>query len=318
VGGLRALLFGKTPQEAYQSALKPSTTIPPAKVANMVQTGLNEGIPVSKAGAEKLGSLIDDLNDKVTAEIQARPGRTIDPNAVATRADQIKPTFANQVNSSEDLAAVEGSKQQFLSEQGAKPAVPAGQPQSTGVLDAQGKPIMRPGTPAQPATPAQPMSAEDAQAMKRGTYQNLGGKAYGELKTASVEAQKALARGLKEELENAFPELHNLNAELSRAYDLQPVLEKAIQREANHQLGGIGTPLVAGGIKAATGSNALSAIGTAIKAVVDNPNVKSRLAISLNKAGVPWSTAQAKIAAYSGALAASASSNAPDENRANQ
>ena len=42
--------------------------------------------------------------------------------------------------------------------------------------------------------------AADAQAMKQGTYRALGDKAYGELKGASIEAQKAQARGLKEEL----------------------------------------------------------------------------------------------------------------------
>jgi hypothetical protein len=58
VGG-KALLLGKTPAEAYQSALKPSTTIPPSKVAGMVQTGLQNEIPVSKAGAEKPSSLLE-------------------------------------------------------------------------------------------------------------------------------------------------------------------------------------------------------------------------------------------------------------------
>jgi hypothetical protein len=311
----KALLLGKTPAEAYQSALKPPTTMAPEKVSSIVNTGLNQEIPVSKAGAEKLSSLIDDLNDKVTAEIKARPGRTIDPNAVATRADSVKPQF-NTVNASQDQAAIEASKQQFLAEQGAKPAVPAGPAQSTGVLDAQGNPIVRPGTPAKPATPAAPMAAEDAQAMKQKTYQQ---NKYGELTSATREAQKALARGLKEELENAFPELHDINQQLGQAYNLEPVLERAIVRQGNHQGIGISTPIAAGATKAVTGSNlAATAVG-ALKAVVDDPVVKSRLAIALNKSGVPWSLAKSKVAAYSTALAsASAASNAPDENRDKQ
>jgi hypothetical protein len=314
----RTALLGKTPEEAYQSALKPSTTIPPGRVQNMVQAGLENEIPVSKAGAEKLSSLIEDLNDKVTAEIQARPGRTIDPNAVATRADQIKPRAANQVNASQDLTAIEDSKQQFLAEQGAKPATPGTPPRPTGLLDAQGNPIMNPGTPGSPAQPAQPMSAVDAQAMKRGTYENLGDKSYGELKSASIEAQKALARGLKEELENAFPELHELNQGLSKAYDLQPALNRAVQRQANHQIGGIGTPITAGAVKAVTGSNFLAGAAAAMKAVVDDPVVKSRLAIALNKSGVPYQQAVNRVAAYSGALASSVANSSPDENHEQQ
>jgi hypothetical protein len=278
----KAALLGKTPAEAYQSALKPSTTIPPAKVENMVQTGLQNEIPVSKSGAEKLSSLIEDLDDKVAAEIKASPGKTVDPNAVATRADQIRGKFANQVNPTADLQAIDASKQEFL----------------------QNSPS--------------PIPADQAQAMKQGTYAQLKGKAYGELKSASIEAQKALARGLKEELEGAFPELHNLNAQLSKAYDLQPVLEKAIQREANHQIGGIGTPIVAAGTKAVTNSNAAATAAAVIKAVVDNPVVKSRLAIALNKSGVGWSAANARIAAYSGALASSAANTSNDESRESQ
>lgn len=277
----RTALLGRTPQEAYQSALKPSTTIPPARVARMVNTGLAEGIPVSPAGVEKLRSLIDDVNDKIAATIQSNPNHPIDTAAVAQRAEDAKAGFANQVNPTADLQAIEDSKTEFQ----------------------RNNPIA--------------MTAENAQSMKQGTYQQIGAKAYGEMKTASVEAQKSLARGLKEELANAFPELNDLNAQDSKLYDLQPVLQKAIQREANHQLGGIGTPITAGAAKAVTGSNTAAAIAGVMKAIVDNPNVKSRLAIALSKSGATLPAANAKIAAYSAALASAASNNA-DANQADQ
>lgn len=275
--GQKALLLGKTPAEAYQSALKPSTTIPPAKVDRMVQTGLENEIPVSKGGAEKLQSLLEDLQDKVTQEIGSGQGKTISKGAVLQRLNPVAARFAQQVTPAADLNAIADTGTEFAASH------PADIP------------------------------AADAQAMKVGTYQQLKGKAYGELKSATIESQKALARGLKEELANAFPELSNLNAQESKIYDLQPILEKAIQRQANHQIMGIGTPIVTGATKAVTGSTGLSAVAGAIKAVVDNPIVKSKLAISLNKAGVPWATANARIAAYSGALAGAVSgANEPD------
>lgn len=289
-----ALLLGKTPQEAYQSALKPSTTIPPGKVANIVNTGLTNEIPVSKAGIEKLGSLLDDLHDKVTAEIGAGQGKTIDPIAVASRADALKPKFANQVNPTGDLQAIEDSKQEFLKNQEEPPAV------------GQGPPNMR------------QIPAADAQAMKTGTYQQLKGKAYGELKSASIEAQKALARGLKEELVNQFPELKDLNAAEGSLYDLQPVLEKAIQRQGNHQIMGIGTPIATGATKAVTGSSGLAAVAGAIKAVIDNPIVKSHLAIALDKAGISPGVAAARIQSYAGGLAASVANSATGDDRNKQ
>lgn len=272
-GAGRAVLLGNTPEGAYESALKPSTTIGEAQRANIVQAGLQNAIPVSKAGLEKISDLIDDYNSKIKAEIAKDPTRPIDPNAVATRADQAKARFANQVNAQGDLNAIEASKQQFLNEQGA-----------------------------QPGQAAPPMAADKAQAMKQGTYSVLKGK-FGEQGSASVEAQKALARGLKEEIATQFPEISNLNAAESKLLDLQPILERAVNRIGNHQLIGIGTPVAGAATKAVTGSGSLGVAVGAIKAVLDNPVVKSRLAIAVSKgAKIPISQASARVQAYSSAL----------------
>lgn len=274
----RAALLGRTPEAAYQSALKPSTTIPPAKVAQLVGTGLKEGIPVSPAGAEKLSSLIDDVNDKIAAEIQSDPTRPISKGKVLQRLNSVVNNFSQQVTPASDLNAVAEAGQEF---------------------DA--------------AHPAD-ISAADAQAMKQGTYRQLSSKAYGEIKSASIESQKALARGLKEELATAFPELNNLNAQDSKLLNLQPILEKAIQRQGNHQIIGIGSPITAGATKAVTGSSALGAVTGVLKVIVDNPAVKSRLAIALAKSGSTIPEANARIQAYSSALGASAAnSEVPDD-----
>lgn len=272
----RALLLGRTPEEAYGSALKPSTTLSEAQRANLVNTGLKEGIPVSKAGLETIADKIDKLNTQIKAEIDSgtRQGVTVDPNAVAARTASTSAKFANQVNPTADLQAIDAAKQEFL----------------------QNNP--------------NPMSAADAQSMKQGTYRVLGGKAYGEMKSASVEAQKALARGLKEELAQQFPELQKLNASESRLLDLQPVIERAVNRIGNHQLLGIGTPIAAGATKAVTGSGGLAAVAGILKAVVDDPIVKSRLAISLSKAsGAPPASGLARVAAYSAALGSATNAN---------
>lgn len=306
-GASRALLLGKTPEAAYESALKPSTVLPQAQRAAIVKTGLKNELPVSTAGFEKLGDLIDDYNQKIKATIDADPTRPIDPNAVATRADVAKAKFANQVNAQPDLNAIEASKQQFLAEQGAKPGIPS---QPTGLLDAQGKPIM---SAAKPPTPAPDMNAADAQTMKQGTYSVLRGK-FGEQGSAAVEAQKALARGLKEEIANQFPEISNLNATESRLLDLQPVLERAVNRISNHQAIGIGTPIVGAAAKAVTGKALIALPITIMKAVLDNPEMKSKLAISVSKgANIPINQALDRVRAYSSALGSSlAVSTAPD------
>jgi hypothetical protein len=122
------------------------------------------------------------------------------------------------------------------------------------------------------------------------------------MKTSTIEAQKALARGIKEELANQFPELSDLNAREGGLLDLQPVLEKAVQRIGNHQIMGIGTPITAGAAKVVSGSNKVGAVAGLMKAVLDNPAVKSKLAIALNQAGVSGSQVNARILAVANGL----------------
>jgi hypothetical protein len=263
----RALLLGRTPEDAYQSALKPSTTLSEADRAAVVQTGLKEGIPVSKTGAEKVSDLIDNLNQQVSDVVQTDPTRPINKFSVASRLAGTAKRFATQVNPENDMNAVADAGNEFIRNQ-------------------QGSNI----------------PAENAQAMKQGTYRVLGGKSYGEVKSASSESQKALARGLKEELATQFPELSGLNAREGGLLDLQDQLERAVNRIGNHQLLGIGTPIAAGATKAITGSGKLAAAVGVIKAVLDNPSVKSQLAISLSRAGVPPWAVQSRISAYVGAL----------------
>lgn len=260
-------------ERLYQSALKPSTTIPLTKRAEIVRTGLDSGIPISQTGAEKLSGLISDLNDTISGKIKAgaQAGQTVDPALIATRTGPLKARFANQVNPTSDLQTIDSATQEFL----------------------QNNPNKIP--------------VDQAQALKQGTYQQLKGRAYGELKGATIEAQKALARGIKEELETQFPEIKGLNAQEAKFYNLDSVLEKALNRIGNHQLMGIGTPIAAGAGAAVGGGPGAIAAAT-MKAVLDNPVVKSRLAIALNKAGrgkISLGMANSRVNQFVNALAQS-------------
>lgn len=256
-------------QRMYQSALKPSTTLSSGQVKNLVNTGIEARIPVSAEGVTKLTNLIQDYSDKVKAEIQSgtKSGATIDPQAVAQRADAVKSQFATQVNPGADIAAIDAAKQEFLKNN------------------------------------PNPIPAAEAQALKQGTYTQLKGK-YGELSSASTEAQKALARGIKEELENQFPEIKGLNASQAKLIGLDSALERAVRRIDNHQLFGIGTPIAAGAGAAVGGAPGAAAAGI-LKYVLDQPEFKSKLAIALNHAGgtgIPINAAMARVAGYSTAL----------------
>lgn len=269
----RALLLGKTPAAAYESALKPSTTLSPTERANIVNTAIKERIPVSQKGLEKLGGLIDDINSEIKQTINTDPNRPIStaPAALNALRLQNRPGIGIQVNPRADVAAVKNAAREFLDIYGHE--VPAAQ----------------------------------AQALKQGTYKALGDKAYGELQTASKEAQKALARGLKEELANQFPELKDLNARDSRLIDLQDALELAVGRISNRDFMGIGTPMAAAGVRAVTNSNKAAAVFGVMKAVLENPRVKSSLAISLGNR-TPLPIAMQRVQNYLGLLGSPAAS----------
>lgn len=273
-GGLKEPV-PKTPgiaERLYQSALKPSTALPTAKVASVVKTGLEESIPVSAGGVEKLGAMIDDLNTKISKEISSSPA-TVNKYKVASRLSQTAKEFSQQVNPAKDLSAISESGNEFLGNQ------PAEIPAST------------------------------AQAMKQGTYQQIR-KSYGQLSNATVESQKALARGIKEELASQIPEIGGLNARESKLIGLDTVLERAVRRIDNQQLMGLGTPVAAGAAGAMTGMSSVGIVTGIVKAIIDDPMVKSRLAIAMSKSG-GLRQATARLAAYSAALGNAASKALP-------
>lgn len=296
------------PERLYQSALKPGPgTYTTKEVKKMVGTGLREGFTVSEEGVRRLYDLVSDLHQKQTGIIDAgtQAGVTIDPARVAQRVEDIRPGFRQQVNPEHDMSLLDRSKAEFLRQYEIRAPYtqvmpnPYG-PQGGYVATGQGY----------TSIPV-PIPASEAQAVKSGTYRSLKDKAYGELKGAEIEAQKALARGIREELVSAFPEIGSLSAREAASMGLSTALEHAVRRGANHQLFGIGTPLAVGAAADVTGSGAMAAVLGGLRGIIDNPQVKSRLAIAIKRAQAanpkrfrPASTATAleRIDAYRDAL----------------
>lgn len=161
-----------------QKALKPTTTMLKeykTTAPEVVQTLLDEGVNVTETGVTKLQTLLNATNEDIRAAVANAPG-IINPKAVAARALPTAAKVAQQVNPTKDLQAVGETVGEFLDH-----------------------PIYKGG-----------LSVPEAQAMKVGTYRQIG-KKYGEVSAASVETQKALARGLKEEIAAEVPGIGALN-----------------------------------------------------------------------------------------------------------
>lgn len=286
----------KLAQRLYQSALKPAPSLDPIEREAIIRTGLREGVVLNNDVVANVQKRIADINAKISEEIAARAeaGATVDPVKVAGYADRSAKRFAEQVNPDADLAAIGGVRKEFLQNNSTKAPFTKIRPGSEEELgrfvpDGEGVTV----------TP-RPIPLDEAQRMKQGTYRKLK-DSYGEQASAAREGQKDLARGLKDGIVEAFPEIANLNQNESALIALEGSLERFAGREGNHQLIGLGTPLVL----AATHSIA----PTFLKAALDNPNIKSRLAIALARASEKQS--QGIVSNVAPKLAAYMSNDAP-------
>lgn len=275
---------GNLPERMYQSALKPSTTLPSSQVANMVKTGLENEIPVSAGGVQKIGDLVSDLQGKVKAQIQAgsSAGATVNPYKVASRLSDTAKKFETQVNPEADLDAVSNAGNEFLRNN------PSNIPASA------------------------------AQDLKSGTYKQLSSK-YGELGSAVEESQKALARGIKEELENQFPEIKGLNAREGQLINLDGALQRAVKRIDNRDVFSLGGKIAAGAgaaLGAETGHTAAGVIaGVVLHKALTDPMVQSKLAMALrsvSKGGMTIPAATARVTGYLNQLGNSVNATSPE------
>jgi hypothetical protein len=191
-----------------QSALKPTiAALRTGKADRAITTMLDEGINVSRSGVDKMQGRIDQLNTDIRSQIANSPA-IVDKYAVASRLNTVMNDFVRQVAPRTDLAAVQRVFDDFTNH-----------------------PLLQ-------NTRDIPVAL--AQEMKQGTYRSLGDKAYGELKGADITAQKALARGLKEEIVAAVPAVRQLNAAESQLLNALSVSERRVMMEANKNPLGLG------------------------------------------------------------------------------
>ncbi len=211
-------------------------------VDTAVQTLLDYGINPTNAGVQKIKGLVGELNDKIADAIK-NSGATIDKNKVLNALARSRKTAANQVSPTSDLAAIRGVGDDFA--------------QSF------------PG----------PMSVQQAQSLKQGTYRNLA-KKYGEQGSATTEAQKDLARGLKDEVAAAVPEVVPLNAAESKLLTTLKVAERRAMMDVNKNPISLdaafalasGNPVVALGLLANSKAGTKATIARGINALSRAPS----------------------------------------------
>lgn len=179
VGAGAGRVLTKAAPWLMQSAVKPTLAllkeygITPPK---LVKTLLDEGINVSTGGLARLQKLLGETNSEIAKKVANATG-TIPKERVAAQVATTAQRIGRQTNPTKDLKAVGETVDEFLNH-----------------------PIYRGD-----------LTVAEAHLLKQGTYKQIG-KKYGEQSSAEVEAQKALARGLKEEVADRVPGINALNA----------------------------------------------------------------------------------------------------------
>lgn len=197
-----------TAKGLMQSALKPSwQSLRTGKAASAIDTLLKEGVNVTPGGVAHLRARIGDLNREITQAIVNSPA-TVDKGKAASTLFDVTRRFEKQVAPNADINAISKVWEEFLTH-----------PMLVGKTT---------------------MPVQVAQELKQGTYRALGNKAYGELKGAEIEAQKAIARGLKDEIATAVPAVRALNAQESSLLTALDVAERRVLMDANKNPAGLG------------------------------------------------------------------------------
>lgn len=187
-----------------KSALKPTLAQHQSgEAASAVKTLLDEGINATKGGAEKLKSMIQDIDQQIKDVISSSTA-TVDKQKVLGQLQGLRQRVLQQANPSADLAAVDAAGTGFAQH---------------------------------PLLPTDQIPIQLAQDLKQGTYREVG-KKYGQIGSADIEAQKALARGLKEEIAQVAPEVAPLNARQSELIKALKVTgRRALMDENKNPLG---------------------------------------------------------------------------------
>ena len=207
VAKLTKPLFEKGAKSLMQSALKPTLKqLETGEAQTAVNTLLKEGINPTEGGVAVLRSKSKEVGQQL-ADALRNSTATVKVGDVGKPLTDTLTAATRQVNPGDDVEVIKNAWNQFRN---LHPLV-------------GGK---------------QDIPVQLAQQLKTGTYKQLSDK-YGELGSASVEAQKALARGLKDEISAAVPGVSALNARQSELLQTLDVAERRALMELNKNPAGL-------------------------------------------------------------------------------
>ena len=239
-------------KKAYESAAKFSTVLTEKQRNNLVNTALKHDITPTVRGLRKSRQLIDDYNDQITNMIEE-----------ASKTNQKIP-IGRMFDGFDDL-------KQSLMENSGEPI------KASKAVDSVKSEILK----AENKLNRSELSPIEAQKKKQRIYRELE-KEYTKisLHPVRVEVRMAIAKNLKESIEEIIPEVKQLNAKEGALIELNKSIQRSANRIQNRDIMGIGVP-IKGGVGGIIGG-AEGAIAAITFGLLDTPAIKSRLAIVVN------------------------------------
>lgn len=188
------------PKWLMQTAVKPSTDdLLSGSAGKAISTMLDEGITPTMGGMEKAARASSQLDNQVSQLISGSSAQV--PVARIGDMRELNARVMKQMNPQADLSAVKAAWDNFR-----KAPLIAGKTE---------------------------IPVQLAHELKKGTYQALGGKSYGEVGSASVEAQKTLARNAREAVGEVVPEIKEPLAKQAELMNVRDVAGARALLEAN-------------------------------------------------------------------------------------
>lgn len=260
------------PTKLYQSALTPPLSKGPYKINRMVQTGLENGVPVSEAGKDAAQGVADKAGAAIDALLQNAPaGHMINPQDMVKPLQDLKLQYSAGTGDPVLLSQITDVESNFLKRH------------------------------------PQPMTPQEAAAAKTGIYKELSVADNAAYNSGGMAAPNALAVQSKQDIAGAilddlggiYPEIRGLGSEQGGAFELKGAIDRLVTKEANKKRTPYFVPMAMGGMLgsgagAAVGGHSaeggiMGAAGMAaahlIREAIEDPEIKSKIAIQLYKMG---------------------------------
>lgn len=288
-GGAAKPLLRKGAERIISSNVKvPDSMKAQNPTKNIPANILDAGFSPSHKGADQANMIVESLGNDISNLVASskQAGQQFNLQPVLDKLDELEEVYKHQPAAETDLAAVRNAREQLMNNPlySEDILVPQVSQVPSGVLDQFGKPVMKSQTTmVKQGRRLKPQTAVEIDTMKKNVYAGLKGK-YGVEKAGTIEADKAMGRGLKGILDDNVPGVQALNAKQSDAIVSRNALAKMAGREENKYPLGL-MDLAAGGAAAggiASGNPAIAAAAI-LATLLKHPTTAFPIARGLNR-----------------------------------